>query len=149
MRLVWKSAPRGAIVLGILTLLAAFVPLTIAWVGKAIIDSVVAGSAPATVRYVIVELALIVAQAAIQRGLGLTRQLIGARLGIDINVAILEKALTLDLAHFEDSETYDQLSRARREASVRPLSMVNETFQLGQNVLTLAGYITLLIGFSP
>ena len=149
LRLVWKSAPRGAIVLGVLTLLAALVPLAIAWVGKAIIDSVVAHSGEATVRYVIVELGLIVAQAAIQRGLGLTRQLIGARLGIDINVAILEKALTLDLAHFEDSETYDQLTRARREASVRPLSMVNETFQLGQNVLTLAGYITLLIGFSP
>ncbi len=148
MRMVWKSSPRGSILLGALTLAAAVVPLGIAWVGKAIIDAVVAGSAAATVRYVLVELGLIVLQAGIQRGLGLTRQLIGARLGIDINVQILEKALTLGLPQFEDSETYDQLTRARREASVRPLSMVNETFQLAQNVLTLAGYITLLMSFS-
>ncbi|HKA88908.1 MAG TPA: ABC transporter ATP-binding protein [Haliangiales bacterium] len=148
MRMVWKSSPRGSILLGVLTLAAAIVPLGIAWVGKAIIDAVVAGSAAATVRYVLVELGLIVLQAGIQRGLGLTRQLIGARLGIDINLQILEKALTLGLPQFEDSETYDQLTRARREASVRPLSMVNETFQLAQNALTLAGYITLLVSFS-
>jgi ATP-binding cassette subfamily B protein len=148
MRMVWKSSPRGSILLGILTLAAAVVPLGIAWVGKAIIDAVVAGSAAVTARYVFVELGLIVVQAAIQRGLGLTRQLIGARLGIDVNVEILKKALTLGLPQFEDSETYDQLTRARREASVRPLSMVNETFQLAQNALTLAGYITLLVSFS-
>ena len=35
---------------------------------------------------------------------------------------ILEKALTLELAQFEDSEFYDKLTRARREASTRPLS---------------------------
>jgi ATP-binding cassette subfamily B protein len=148
MRMVWKSSPRGSILLGALTLAAAVVPLGIAWVGKAIIDGVVAGDVPVTVRYVLVELGLIILQAGIQRGLGLTRQLIGARLGIDINVQILEKALTLGLPQFEDSETYDQLTRARREASVRPLSVVNETFQLAQNALTLAGYITLLLSFS-
>ena len=38
---------------------------------------------------------------------------------------ILEKALTLQLAHFEDSEFYDKLTQARREASSRPLSLVN------------------------
>ena len=30
---------------------------------------------------------------------------------------ILEKALTLELDHFENSEFYDKLTRARREAS--------------------------------
>ena len=58
---------------------------------------------------------------------------------------ILEKALTLELRHFEDAEFYDKLTRARREASSRPLSLVTETFQLVQNVLTLAGYVALLV----
>jgi ATP-binding cassette subfamily B protein len=61
---------------------------------------------------------------------------------------ILEKALTLDLRHFEDPEFYDQLTRARREASSRPISVVSETFQLLQNTLTLAGYAALLVRFS-
>ena len=34
--------------------------------------------------------------------------------------ALFEKALTLDLAAFEDSELYDRMTRARREASLRP-----------------------------
>ncbi len=42
-------------------------------------------------------------------------------MGQRINLMILEKALTLKLAHFEDSEFYDKLTRARREASTRPL----------------------------
>jgi ATP-binding cassette subfamily B protein len=61
---------------------------------------------------------------------------------------ILEKALTLELRHFEDPEFYDQLTRARREASSRPISVVSETFQLFQNSLTLLGYAALLIRFS-
>ncbi len=148
LRLVWKSSPRASFILGALTLLAAAVPLGIAWVGKAIMDAVVARDFDGTLRWVLIELGLVALQAVVQRGLGLVRSLIGARLGIDINVQILEKALTLDLRHFEDAEFYDQLTRARREASSRPLSVVNESFQLLQNVLTLAGYIVLLINFS-
>ena len=40
---------------------------------------------------------------------------------------ILEKALELALRHFEDAEFYDKLTRARREASSRPLSLVQST----------------------
>jgi len=146
--MVWKSSPRLSAVLGVLTLAASVVPLGIAYVGKAIMDAVVARSAEATLRWVLVELGLVAVQALIQRGLGLARSLIGARLSIDINALILEKALSLELRHFEDSEFYDQLTRARREASSRPLQMVTESFQLVQNVLTLAGYIVLLVQFS-
>jgi ATP-binding cassette, subfamily B, bacterial len=148
LRLVWRAAPRPTTGLAAATIAAALIPLAIAWVGKAIMDSVVARDADATLRWVLIELALVGGQALVQRVLGLLRALIGARLGIDINVQILEKALTLDLRHFEDPEFYDQLTRARREASTRPLSVVNETFQLVQNLLTLAGYILLLVNFS-
>jgi ATP-binding cassette subfamily B protein len=74
--------------------------------------------------------------------------MLGARLSLDVNAMILDKALTLELRHFEDPEFYDQLTRARREASSRPISVVSETFQLLQNTLTLAGYAALLIRFS-
>jgi ABC-type multidrug transport system fused ATPase/permease subunit len=53
------------------------------------------------------------------------------------------------LAQFEDSEFYDKLVRARREASTRPLGLVNKTFGLIQNGIALAGFAVLLIQFSP
>ena len=137
-----------AVALGILTVGSAAIPLGIAYAGKGIMDAVVAHSRAETIRWVAIELALIVGQAGVMRVLGLVRQLLGGKLGLDINLRILEKALTLELRHFEDPEFYDQLTRARREASSRPLSVVSETFQLLQNVLTLAGYVVLLTRFS-
>ena len=62
---------------------------------------------------------------------------------------ILEKALTLELTHFEDSEFYDKLTRARREASSRPLSLVMRTSGLLQSAISIVSFAVLLAGFSP
>ena len=62
---------------------------------------------------------------------------------------ILEKAGTLSLSQFEDSELYDQPTRARREASTRPLALVNKTFGLLQNAISLGSFAFLLVQFSP
>jgi ATP-binding cassette subfamily B protein len=147
--MVVRTSPAATAGLGVLTLASALLPLAVAYAGKRIVDAVVARSTILALRWVVVELGLIVAQAAVQRGLAYARQQLGARLGIDINVRILEKAITLDLTHFEDTTFYDRLTRARREASIRPVSVVTETFQLLQNLLTLLGYAALLVRFSP
>ncbi|HVZ87155.1 MAG TPA: ABC transporter ATP-binding protein [Polyangia bacterium] len=159
MRLVWRSAPAGMVVLIVFTIGAAALPPFVAYVGKLIIDAVIAarGAAPdlarhaalvRAVRLVGIELGAVVAMAGAERVLGLVRQLVGLRLGIDLNVEILEKARRLELAHFEDPEFYDKLTRARREASTRPLSLIQSNFQVVRNALTLAGYAALLIRFS-
>ncbi|MFT3775182.1 MAG: ABC transporter ATP-binding protein [Minicystis sp.] len=148
LRLVWRASPRGSVALGLITIAAALLPLAVAYAGKRIMDAVVAGSAAATLRWVLIELCAAAAQALVQRGLVLVRSRLGARVGLDINVTILEKALALELRHFEDPEFYDQLNRARREATSRPLSVVSETFSLIQNVITLAGYVVLLVHWS-
>ena len=85
----------------------------------------------------------------VQRGLSLCQALLRAQLGQRVNVMILEKALTLELQQFEDSEFYDKLTRARREASSRPLSLVMRTFGLVQNVVSLLSFAVLLVHFSP
>ena len=131
-----------------MTLAGGLVPLGVAYAGKRIVDAVVAHARDATMRWVLFELGLVVALACVQRGLGLVRSLLGARLGIDINVTILEKALGLDLRFFEDPEFYDKLTRARREASSRPIALVTESFGLVQSVITLVGYGALLVRFS-
>jgi ATP-binding cassette subfamily B protein len=146
--LVWRSSPSQTIALGVLTLVGGLVPLGVAYAGKRIVDAVVARSAAETTRWVLVELALVIALAVVQRGLGLVRSLLGARLGVDINVAILEKALALDLRFFEDAEFYDKLTRARREASSRPIALITGSFGLVQSILTLVGYAALLLRFS-
>ncbi|HET9989852.1 MAG TPA: ABC transporter ATP-binding protein, partial [Kofleriaceae bacterium] len=95
------------------------------------------------------ELAVVIAVALAQRTLGIFRSLLRQQLGQRINVEILEKALSLELTQFEDSELYDKMTRARREASSRPLSLVSQTFELGQSIVTLIGLGGLLLAFSP
>jgi ATP-binding cassette subfamily B protein len=157
--LVWTTSRGLTIALGALTILAGVLPAAMAYVGALIIDAVVAatqvyrdsGSAELRGVFSLVALeALIVAALAFaQRGISLCQALLRALLGQRVNVMILEKALTLELAQFEDSEFYDKLTRARREASSRPLSLVNRTFGLGQNLVSLVSYGVLLVQFSP
>lgn len=146
--LVWKSSPSLTIAFGVIVLLGSAMGPAIALAGKKLVDAVVAGSRPQTLHWVGVELGLVVFQASISRLGAMVRQILGSRLGTDINVAILERAQKLELRHFEDPEFYDRLVRARREASSRPLSLVSETFSLVQSVLTLAGYAAILVKFN-
>jgi len=149
LRLVWRSSPSMTLALGAITLVAALLPLAIGWGGKRIVDAILAGQPNVALAWVGFELGMVAAQATATRGLGLLRSVLGARLGVDVNVAILAKATTMDLADFENSETYDALTKARREASSRPVSLVTEAFQLVQNAITLGGWAVLLFRYSP
>jgi ATP-binding cassette subfamily B protein/ATP-binding cassette subfamily C protein len=155
-RLVWASDPRGAVIIGALTLVLALLPAAVAWVGKLIVDGVVlaarTGAPPDRERVlwlVALELGLMAAQMTASRLLGLRRELLRAALGNAINVRILEKALELELRHFEDAEVYDKMQNARREASARPLSLAMQIFAIGQNAVTLAALSGLLVRISP
>jgi ATP-binding cassette subfamily B protein len=146
--MVWRASRLLTLLLGVMTLAAALVPPATAWAGKRIVDAVVARRSDDTIAWVIVELSLVAAQTLMQRGLSLVSQILGLRLGIDVNVAILERAVDLDLLAFEDSEFYDRMTRARREASTRPVQLVRESFGLAQNLVMLGGYAALLARFS-
>ncbi|NTX34717.1 ABC transporter ATP-binding protein [Myxococcus sp. CA051A] len=154
-QLFWRASPQGAVLLGALTLVAAVLPAGIAWVGKLIVDAVVAsaqGSAEAHSRVyglVGLEFGLMLGSAVVERGLTLTRELLRANLGNLLNERILQKALELELQHFEDSDTYDKMQNARREASSRPLSLVMQAFSIVRNAITLSTFAALLIALSP
>ncbi len=153
--LVWSTSPKLMLVLAALTIIAGVLPAGIAYVGQLIVDSVVAAigedqpDIESVLFYVVLEAGIVIALAACQRGISASESLLRALLGHRVNVMILDKALTLPLASFEDSEFYDKLTRARREASSRPLSLVKRTFGLAQNGISLVSYGVLLYTFSP
>ena len=155
LELVWTTSPALTLTLALLTLIAGVLPAAIAYVGQLIVDGVVAAMSAATpdtrrvIWLIVLEAVIVVFVAASQRGISACQSLLRALLGQRVNVMILEKALTLQLAHFEDSEFYDKLTQARREASSRPLSLVNRTFGLVQNAVSLSSYAALLFVFSP
>jgi ABC-type multidrug transport system fused ATPase/permease subunit len=155
-RILWQTSRGLTLVVSALTAVGGILPAALAWVGKLIVDSVVAAArAPGgadtarTVKLVLLELALMAVSTLVARLLSLCRELLRAQLGQHINVEILKKAMTLELRHFEDSTFYDKMQKARREASSRPLSMVLGILGIAQNTITLASYAFLLIRLSP
>ncbi|WP_413201057.1 ABC transporter ATP-binding protein [Nostoc piscinale] len=152
--LVWTTSRGLTLSLATLTLVAGLLPAAIAYIGKLIVDAVLLAAQGNAVGgyhplwYVGLEAIAVILLAGSQRGLLICQSLLRVLLGQRVNVLILEKALTLELHQFEDSEFYDKLTNARREASVRPLSLVNRTFGLVQNALSLVTYGVLLVKFS-
>lgn len=147
-KMAWRSSPRTAAlwisVLGV----GALLPVGVAWVGKEIVDAVVAGEVDRALGWVMAELLLVACVAAAQRSASMLRSLLGVRLGLALNLQILRKAQTLELQHFQDPEFYDQLTRARREATHRPLAVAAELLGLLGALVTVLGFVALLLSFS-
>ncbi len=149
LRLVWEADRRNALLLAALTLVQAALPASMAWVGKLIIDAVVQASTQALPRevvwrYVSWELGLALLALLVNRLLALSRELLRVSLGNLLNERILEKALTLELRHYEDSETYDLMQNARREASSRPLALALDAVTVVRQLLVLSSFAVLL-----
>ncbi len=145
--------------MAIATLVTGVLPAAIASVGGLFVDAVSSvfqqtGVSAEQARsdvlfYVFVEVGLVILMTGAQRVNSVCQSIMRVLLGNKINVMILEKALTLELAHFEDAEYYDKLTRARREASSRPLSLVIKTFDLMRDLVLLLTIGIWLFQFSP
>lgn len=149
LKLVWEADRRNAVLLAALTLVQAALPASMAYVGKLIIDAVVASSTQGADRalvwrYVGWELGLALVALLVSRLLALSRELLRVSLGNLLNERILEKALTLELRHYEDSETYDLMQNARREASSRPLALAMDAVTVVRQLLVLSTFAVLL-----
>ena len=159
MRIVWDTSAPLMIAMALTTLIVGLLPAAIASVGGLFVDAVAgalgsAGAAAEVARsealtFVYIEVGLVLLMTAAQQANTVCQAILRVLLGNKINVMILEKALTLELAHFEDAEYYDKLVRARREASSRPLSLVTKTFDLLRNVISLIAIGAFLFQFSP
>jgi ATP-binding cassette subfamily B protein len=149
LQLVWSTQPVIAGFLVVLSCASGLLPAAVTYTGKLIVDAIVSRQGKdAALRYLWLELGLVLMMALVQRALGLCESLLRALLAQHVNELILEKALTLPLSDFEDSEFYDRMTRARRDASSRPLSLVRRFFGILQNSLSLLVYGGLLVGFS-
>lgn len=137
-----------------LTFGSALLPVSIAWVGKQLIDDVVAagqgvaGAGTSALWWVALECVLVVGRSSVMQLTQLAQVQLRLALGLKVNTLILEKAVNVSYRHFEDADFNDKLSQARREASSRPLDVVRQLLLLVRNSITLGGYATILAGFS-
>jgi ATP-binding cassette subfamily B protein len=163
--LVWRTSralTAGALAL---RLVRAVLPVATLFVGKLIIDEVIARaqapSRPDTLRawidaglldrlagLVALEFGLAVLSDVFGRVVSLLESLLAERFTNETSIRLMEHAATLDLEDFEDSEMQDRLDRARRQASGR-MTLMGQLFGQGQDVVTIALFAVGLIAYAP
>jgi ATP-binding cassette subfamily B protein len=162
LRLVWETHRGLALSMVILRLFRALLPVALLWVGKLIIDAVVAlvggtaGGHPLAWRDPILRhLALLVVLECVLALLGeilarisaLVESLLGDLVANRTSVELMEHAASLDLEQLENAEIYDKLERARRQ-TVGRIGLVTGLLASVQDVatlVTLAAALTLYV----
>jgi ATP-binding cassette subfamily B protein len=160
-RLVWETHPRYATTMVVLRGVRAVVPLGVLWIGKLIIDAVVAmvtaggatgGSGnPALAHLALlvgIELGLALLGELLARGSSLVESLLGDLFANRTSVDLMEHAASLDLAQLEDAEIYDKLERARRQ-TVGRIGLVTGLLATLQDLITLASLAVALVVYVP
>lgn len=66
-----------------------------------------------------------------------------------IKVKILNKAKEVDIGRFDIPEFYEKLENANREASMRPIQILNATFTLITHLITIIGFVVVLWVIGP
>ena len=165
LRLVWQTSPALASGSLLLRIVRAVLPVITLYVGKLIIDEVIALASapeiPATLGawlesglldrlawLLAAELALAVVFDVLGRVVALLDSLLAEQFSNITSVRLMEHAATLDLEDFEDSELQDRLDRARRQASGR-MTLTSQLFGQAQDVVTIIAFGAGLAAYAP
>jgi ATP-binding cassette subfamily B protein len=149
LHLVWSTDAFLTGAMAFISLIRGVVPAMTVVITRLLIDSVVQGISIHSVNPVWIPVALQLGVGLLDRFLStlsnITQQLLQDRVSTKVQLLILEKANTLDLAFFENPEFYDKLRSAAEEANYKPVSMISQTFDLGRTIITLFSMLFLLL----
>ena len=158
LKLVWQTAPRYAVGVIILRLLGGAIPIGMLWIGKLIVDGVVAAvegratGVPADWHYLALLLAgefgLALLATVASRTSSLLESLLGDLFANETSVRLMRHAAQLDLEQLEDADIYDRLERARRQ-TVGRLALVTLLLGTVQDLVTLASITAAVAIYVP
>jgi len=154
-KLVWQSSPSKTLISFTLRILRSAMPVALLYVGKLIIDQVVAlntnspmGNLQELWQLVALEFALALLTDGLNRMINLTDSLLGDLFSNYTSMRIMKHAATLDLDQFEDSVFYDKLERARQQTVGRTV-LLSQVMSQVQDFISMAFLLTALIAFNP
>jgi ATP-binding cassette subfamily B protein len=172
--LVWRASPGLSIALGVSSALAGLVPAATAGAAGLLINTVtvaarqhaehgpdrtvfgpVAGLAVhtttvgAVVLAVALQLVLLLVNAVASAGRNLATELLQERVTQDVQLRVMTHASELELAFFEDADSYDLIRQAQEEAATRPVAMITNLYGGLQSAITFGSVVALLAALNP
>src|SRR3989440_10775340 len=175
-RLVWDASPAITTGLFAVTVVAGIIPAISAYMSKLLVNAVVLGievhNHPNTVAdairfdfgpfrtpvftvingiifIAVLQLVIFALIAFLSTARNITQQLLQNAVSMRIQLMVMEKAASLDLAFYEDPASYDLLRRAQTDSITRPVMMISTALGLVQTALTFISMIALLVVVSP
>ena len=154
LRLVWATHRGYTVTMIVLRIVRAFTPVVTFWVGKLIIDEVIAIRAGHQIGYtrlwqfVALEFLIVLAGEVLNRASALVESLLGDLFNIYVSKRLMEHAATLDLEQFEDPTFYDVMERARRQIASQ-IGLITTLVTMGQDALTLVSLAGALLVYKP
>jgi ATP-binding cassette subfamily B protein len=153
LRFVWDSAKGPTVANGALIAVQGVLPLLSLYLMKLMVDAVTVGlAAPdkrAAFRHVLLFVVLMAAATLLAFLMNLIAGLVSEWQSFIVtdhmNEVLLAKSIEVDLEYYESARYFDTLHRAQREASSRPISIVNGLAQIGQNGISLLAIAGLLV----
>src|ERR1700738_2804768 len=151
--LVWDANPGLTLALALLNLLQGGLHAATVWISKLLIDAVVGavttGTGTAALPQVLflVTLQFVIAAAGSILGTisNICQQLLQEQVANRVQLLVMRQANKLDLIFFERPQFYDLIQQVQREATGRPVSMVQTAFGLIRQVLTFVSLLALLV----
>ncbi|MEO8084353.1 MAG: ABC transporter ATP-binding protein [Ardenticatenales bacterium] len=143
--------------MAVFSIVFGILPTATAWVSKLLVDGVVAAvdsgaradMVNRVVWLVVLQFGLYVGTALLQTVRNINQQALQELTARDVQLMIMEHANRLDLRFFEDPEFYDSLQQAQREASRRPVAMIEQLFGLARSAITFLSMIALMSSLGP
>lgn len=148
-----------------LRLVAALQPIAVLYAAKLIVDEVVrlsaltppgpdwtdwwnAGLLNPILLLLLLEMALVLGNDVIARGIGLVDSILSELHSNQVSVELMGHAAKLDLMHFESAEYQDRLERARRQAAGRN-ALLSQLFGQAQDMITVVTLAAGLFVYAP
>jgi ATP-binding cassette, subfamily B, bacterial len=146
-KMIWQVSPKLAMINMGVRLISAIEPVLSLYIGKLIIDEVIAlalkwkqtgalSSLDQLWWLVGFELAIVLIDDILSRIADLTDGLLGDLVNNDSSVRIIKHAARLDLFQFEDPKFYDKLERARTQTAGRT-ALLTMSLSMAQDIITL------------
>lgn len=149
----WKLSPGTVLLLLCLTIATGLIPGLQVQITRSLTESVAAaiihkGAPPwldQAILLGILQGVLALAVLLLNSGQQYIQSLLQMQFTNKISVQIVEKALTLDMQHFEDDQLYDQLQRATRESAYRPYQIFTQMISVSTRFISLLSVVTILL----
>lgn len=156
--LVWKTKPPILIALVLIAVINGVLPVIQAVIAADILDVLARAyrdSAASTdtfqevLRLLVLQFVCIFVRSLVGSINTIVTQISNELVANHVNVEIMEKAKTIDMASFDRPEFYQKLENASREAGNRPIQIINSTCNVFSTLISMVSFIVILWAVNP